>query len=65
MDLLENELASVIANDKELQQFLQNCQNINLYLQEAFDEFKDEYEEDCSLLKNQSSLIASIKASIC
>lgn len=62
MDLLENELASVIANDKELQQFLQNCQNINSYLQEAFDEFKDEYEEDCSLLKNQSSLIASIKS---
>lgn len=61
-NLIDHELASVIANDEELQEFLANCQNIGLYLEEAFEEFKKEYEEDCSLLRNQSSIIASIKS---
>ena len=60
-NIIEEELSDLIIQDVELQKFLNKCKNIPTYLEEAFNEFNEEYEENYEFLKNQACLIAKIK----
>lgn len=60
-NIVEDELSDLIIEDKELQEFLKQCEHIPQYIDEAFTEFQEEYGENYNLLRNQSSLISKIK----
>ena len=56
--LFENELAEIIANDKMLSAFLDECGQIPLFIEEAFEDIAD---EEYTLLKDQSKMLAKVK----